>query len=65
MSDNDYEIDLEACRGRQRRLIEVMQRQNVDLAVVTQIEHVQYLAGPRFHWTFQPAAAHRSGHTGR
>jgi Xaa-Pro aminopeptidase len=54
---NDYEIDLEACRARQRRLLDVMQRLNVDMAVVTQIEHVQYLAGPRFHWTFQPVAA--------
>jgi Xaa-Pro aminopeptidase len=54
---NDYPISLEACRGRQRRLTEVMQRHNVDLAVVTQIEHVQYLAGPKFHWTFSPVAA--------
>lgn len=34
-----------------------MQRLQLDLVVVTQTEHVQYLAGPRFGWVFQPAAA--------
>jgi Xaa-Pro dipeptidase len=29
----------------------------LDLVVVTQNEHVQYLAGPRFAWVHQPAAA--------
>ncbi len=52
-----YDIDISACRGRQRRLIAEMQRLDVDLAIVTQHEHVQWLAGPRFAWTFQPAAA--------
>ena len=50
-------IDIAACRGRQKRLLDAMQRERLDLAIVTQIEHVQYLAGPRFAWTFQPAAA--------
>lgn len=52
-----FAIDLAACRARQSRLLEVMHRLRLDLAIVTQIEHVQYLAGPRFAWTFQPAAA--------
>ena len=51
------DIDVSACRARQLRLLEVMQQQNLDLVVVTQNEHVQYLAGPRFAWTFQPFAA--------
>jgi Xaa-Pro aminopeptidase len=51
------DIDVSACRARQLRLLEVMEQQNLDLVVVTQIEHVQYLAGPRFAWTFQPFAA--------
>lgn len=54
---NDLEINVEACRGRQRRLLDVMQRQQLDLIIVTQHEHVQYLAGPRFGWIFQPVAA--------
>jgi Xaa-Pro aminopeptidase len=52
-----YDINVDACRGRQQRLIEVMQRLDVELAIVTQTEHVQYLAGPRFGPVFQPAAA--------
>ena len=57
MSDLSTETDLAACRGRQRRLIEVMERLDVDLAIVTQTEHVQYLVGPRFRRCFSPAAA--------
>lgn len=52
-----YDVDVDACRGRQARLIEIMRRHSLDLAVVTQNEHVQWLAGPRYAWTFQPAAA--------
>jgi len=51
------DIDVAACRGRQQRLLHEMQRLDVDLVVVTQVEHVQYLAGPRFGWVHQPAAA--------
>jgi Xaa-Pro dipeptidase len=51
------EIDLAACRLRQQRLLAVMQCMNLDLVIVNQIEHVQYLAGPRFRWVFTPAAA--------
>ena len=57
MTDLSTETDLAACRARQRRLIEVMERLDVDLAIVTQTEHVQYLAGPRFRPSFSPAAA--------
>src|SRR5688572_28758973 len=52
-----FEIDLPRCRGRQQRLIEQMQRLGVDLAIVSRIEHVQWLTGVRFGWTFEPAAA--------
>ena len=54
---DQYAIDVAACRGRQKRLLDVMRAANIELAIVTQIEHVQYFAGPRFAWTFQPAAA--------
>ncbi len=54
---SQYDIDIAACRGRQLRLVQVMQQNNLDLVVVTQNAHVQYLAGPRYAWTFQPAAA--------
>lgn len=52
-------LDLEpdACRGRQRRLLEVMGQRNIDLVVVTQIPHVQWLTGVRTGWMYQPTAA--------
>ena len=57
------DTDLNACRIRQKRLLDVMQKQELDLVVVTQIEHVQYLCGPRFGPVFSPAAAIRAdGH---
>jgi Xaa-Pro dipeptidase len=52
-----YDIDVPACRGRQKRVLAEMQRLNLDLVIVTLTEHVQWLAGPRFAWTFEPAAA--------
>lgn len=52
----NHEIDLPACRNRQRRVLELMQAKGLDAVLVTQAEHVQYLAGTRFAWTFQPAA---------
>lgn len=54
---SDFPIDLKLCRGRQRRLINEMQRLGADLAIVSRIEHVQWLTGVRFGWTFEPAAA--------
>jgi Xaa-Pro aminopeptidase len=57
------DTDVTACRGRQKRLLAEMQRLQLDLVIVTQIEHVQYLAGPRFGPVFSPAAALRAdGH---
>ncbi|HEV3415807.1 MAG TPA: Xaa-Pro peptidase family protein [Pirellulales bacterium] len=55
MQTND--INLNACRGRQRRLLERMAELQLDLVIVTQIEHVQWLTGPRFDWKVQPVAA--------
>lgn len=58
MSDLDF--NAAASRGRQKRLLAEMEKLKLDLVVVTQIEHVQYLTGARFGWVFQPAAALRS-----
>lgn len=52
-----YRTDVAATRTRQRRLLEVMQRLKLDLVVLAQNPHVQYFVGPRFGWTFSPAAA--------
>jgi Xaa-Pro dipeptidase len=57
------DIDVAACRGRQRRLLDRMAELKLDLAIVTQIEHIQWLIGPRFDWKVQPLAALRAdGH---
>jgi Xaa-Pro aminopeptidase len=61
MSDLDYNAS--ASRGRQKRLLAEMQAQRIDLVIVQQIEHVQWLTGARYPWTMSPAAALRSdGH---
>lgn len=52
-----YDIDVNATRARQKRLVEVMQKLNLDLVIVTKIEHIQYFVGPRFPWTMSPVAA--------
>ena len=51
------QIDTEACRGRQQRLVEQMKLLEVDVVIVRRPEHVQWLAGTRFAWVFQSAAA--------
>jgi Xaa-Pro aminopeptidase len=61
MSDLDY--NAAASRGRQQRLLAEMQAQKLDLVIVQQIEHVQWLTGARYPWTMSPAAALRAdGH---
>ncbi|MDA1053761.1 MAG: Xaa-Pro peptidase family protein [Planctomycetota bacterium] len=60
---SNYEADLDACRSRQGRLIDHMQENGIDAVIVTQTEHVQWLAGPRFPWVMPAAAALRvDGH---
>jgi len=54
---SDYEIDVEACRRRQARLLDETKELRLDLIILTQSEHVQWLTGPRFGWAFQPTAA--------
>ena len=50
---SEYEIDLDACRRRQQRLLSEMELAELDLVIVTQTENVQWLAGPRFGWAFE------------
>ncbi len=56
-SNDPLNIDTAACRKRQQRVLALMKQREIDLAVFTQAEHIQWLAGPRFAWLFQPAAA--------
>ncbi|MAV34009.1 MAG: hypothetical protein CMJ59_00995 [Planctomycetaceae bacterium] len=58
-----FTLDLDACRARQRRLLEWMQETQLDLIVVTQKENIQWLSGQWFNWYFQPTVALRAdGH---
>jgi Xaa-Pro dipeptidase len=50
-------IDIAACRGRQARLLKEMQRLRLDVAIVTQNAHVQWLTGCWYSWLFSPLAA--------
>jgi len=56
MSD-EWSINVAACRARQQRVLALMEEREIDWAVFTQAEHIQWLAGPRFAWLFQPVAA--------
>ena len=49
----DLDVNISYCRGRQQRLLEVMREKNLELAIVARHEHVQWLVGPRFYWTFE------------
>ena len=51
------DLDIQACRGRQRRLIDAMQKLDVELAIVSRMESVQWLTGARVGPLFQSAAA--------
>ena len=44
----DLDVNIQYCRGRQQGLLDVMREKNLDLAIVTRHEHVQWLVGPRF-----------------
>jgi Xaa-Pro aminopeptidase len=54
---SDLNINVDYCRARQKRVLEVMHRLSLDLVIVNRTEHVQWLVGPRFGWVFEPAAA--------
>jgi len=49
------EIDLALCRRRQARLLERIEPLRLDAVIVTRLENVQWLAGPRFLWYFEPS----------
>jgi Xaa-Pro aminopeptidase len=52
-----YAVDLEACRSRQRRLLEAVEPLDVDLILLTRRESVQWLTGARIPEPFETVAA--------
>ncbi|MEM1305561.1 MAG: aminopeptidase P family N-terminal domain-containing protein, partial [Planctomycetota bacterium] len=53
----DLQLDAAACRGRQKRLLEEMERLRVGLVVLTRGESIQWLTGARVGPLFTPTAA--------
>ncbi len=51
------ELSGEYCRGRQQRLLELMQQQEIDVAILVRPEHVQWLTGPFVPRLFSAAVA--------
>lgn len=54
---DENRLDLNACRGRQQRLLEQMHEQDVELVIVAQRENIQWLTGARPGVMFRPVAA--------
>jgi Xaa-Pro dipeptidase len=54
---DSYSVDIEACRGRQRRLLEAAGPLDVDWILLTRRESVQWLTGARIAAPFEPIAA--------
>ncbi|MCI0332458.1 MAG: Xaa-Pro peptidase family protein [Planctomycetes bacterium] len=52
-----YAIDFDACRGRQRRLLEAIEPLEVDLVLLTRRESVQWATGAFVKTPFEPIAA--------
>jgi Xaa-Pro dipeptidase len=62
MSTDPYAVDIDSCRGRQKRLLGEMQRLSLDWLLATRSETVQWLTGAYVGPLFSPAAAlHSSG----
>jgi Xaa-Pro dipeptidase len=52
-----YSVDTNACRARQRRLLDAVEPLGVDLTVVSRRESVQWLTGAHVRAPFEPIAA--------
>jgi Xaa-Pro dipeptidase len=58
-----YGVDVSACRGRQRRLLEAVEQRHVDLLLLSRRESIQWLTGIHVRPPFEPLAAMTSaGH---
>lgn len=57
MTENGYEVDRDACRRRQHRLLDRMVELQLDTVLITRHESVQWLTGAFIQPPFCPAAA--------
>lgn len=56
-----YGVDLQACRGRQRRLLEAVAAEGADLLVFSRRESVQWLTGVHIAAPYEPLVAIDAG----
>lgn len=56
-TEDQYGVDLEACRGRQRRLLDAIAAEGVGLVVISRNESIQWLTGASIQAPFAPVAA--------
>lgn len=54
--DVSYEVDVEACRRRQRRLLAEMERDRLEMVVLSRHDSVQWLTGAQVGSLFAPTA---------
>ncbi|MCA9230058.1 MAG: aminopeptidase P family protein [Planctomycetales bacterium] len=57
MYSDPYAVDIQACRGRQQRLLIQMEELGLELVLLTRSESVQWLTGTYSKPNFTPAAA--------
>lgn len=63
MSADPYAVDIDACRGRQRRLLEAIEPLKPEMALLTRRETIQWLTGAYVRAPFEPIAVLRAdGH---
>jgi Xaa-Pro aminopeptidase len=54
---DEYAVNIDACRGRQHRLLEAVEPLEVDLTILSRRESVQWLTGAYVRPPFEPLAA--------
>jgi Xaa-Pro dipeptidase len=60
---DSYAVDIQACRARQRRLLEAIEPLEVDFALMARRESIQWLTGVHVRYPFEPIAVLRpDGH---
>jgi Xaa-Pro dipeptidase len=57
MTNDPYQVDVVACRGRQQRLLNEMESSGLELVLLTRRESVQWLTGVYVEPFFAPVAA--------
>lgn len=57
MAGETFDVDVQACRSRQQRLLSVMHDKRIERAIIVQAQDIQWLTGARFGPLFEPVAS--------